>query len=87
MKKWVPLTTIKMVRRGGPKKGGSVKITTPVVDNYQSGEWNADLRRGLVKCLADVLCEATTQDIHLKSVPVKLMNISHTVYYFLTVNE
>ena len=35
MKKWVPLTTIKIVRGGGgPKKGGgSVKITTPVSED------------------------------------------------------
>ena len=27
-KKWVPLKTIKMVQRGSPQKGGTVKITT-----------------------------------------------------------
>ena len=36
--KWVPLTTVKMVH-GGPKKGGSVNITTQEMTYMLSTCW------------------------------------------------
>ena len=53
MKKWVPLTTTKIVW-GGPKKGGSVKITTPVVTNKQ-------------KCQRDLVGSLSAQSSSLRA--------------------